>query len=175
MLKVSVRYETPKSFARGNDILAVQIHDVGFPPGHPQPRACSPARESGQIGDPELVLDIDLKLSGAFQEEGFVVVAVGGGDKAALAREMHGLVAHQAVDLHVLHDPAAIPQRRMHSAPAIGGGIASLTYWALAMGIVQVPSETHCASPPLTESVSRYRPTPYASPTDRSRPPARPC
>ena len=61
---------------------------------------------------PELVRDIDLKLSGAFQEEGFVVVAVGRGDKAALAREMHGLAAHQAVDLHVLHDPAAIPQRR---------------------------------------------------------------
>ena len=44
------------------------------------------------------------------------MVAVGGGDKAALAREMHGLVAHQAVDLHMLHDPAAIPQRRMHAA-----------------------------------------------------------
>ena len=46
-----------------------------LPSGAPQPRACSPARESGQIGDPELVRDIDLKLSGAFQEEGFVVVA----------------------------------------------------------------------------------------------------
>ena len=90
------------------------------------------------------------------------MVAVGGGDKAALAREMHGLVAHQAVDLHVLHDPAAIPQRHMHAAPAIGGGIASITYWALAMGIVQVPSETRCASPLTPESVSRSRPTPYA-------------
>ena len=30
-----VRYETLKSFARGNGIVAVQIHDVGFPPGHP--------------------------------------------------------------------------------------------------------------------------------------------
>ena len=77
--------------------------------------------------------------------------------------------------LHVLHDPAAIPQRRMHAAPAIGGGIASITYWALAMGIVQVPSETRCASPLTPESASRFRPTPYASPTDRSRPPARPC
>ena len=78
------------------------------------------AKRLAVIGDPELVRDIDLKLSGAFQEEGFVVVAVGGGDKAALAREMRGLVAHQAVDLHVLHDPAAIPQRRVHAAPAIG-------------------------------------------------------
>ena len=30
-----VRYETLKSFARGNGILAVLIHDAGFPPGHP--------------------------------------------------------------------------------------------------------------------------------------------
>ena len=49
------------------------------------------AKRLAVIGDPELVRDIDLKLSGAFQEEGFVVVAVGGGDKAALAREMRGL------------------------------------------------------------------------------------
>ena len=62
---------------------------------------------------------------------------------------------HQAFDLRVLHDPAAIPQRRVHAAPAIGGGIASITYWALAMGIVQVPSETRCASPLTPESVSR--------------------
>ena len=140
-----------------------------------QSRACSPALESGQIGDPELVRDIVLKLSGAFQEDGFVVVAVSGGEKAALAREMHGLVAHQAVDLHVLHDPAAIPQLRVHGAPAIGGGIASITCWVLAMGIVQVPSETHRASPLTPESASRYRPTPCAWPTDRSPPPASPC
>ena len=69
---------------------------------------------------------------------------------------------HQAFDLHVLHGPAAIPQRRVHAAPAIGGGIASITYWALAMGIVQVPSETRCASPLTPESVSRSRPTPDA-------------
>ena len=48
------------------------------------------------------------------------MVAVGGGDRAALAREMHGLVAYQAVDLLVLHDPAAIPQRRRHAVPAMG-------------------------------------------------------
>ena len=42
------------------------------------------------------------------------------------------------------------------------GGIASITYRALAMGIVQVPSETRCASPLTPESVSRSRPTPYA-------------
>ena len=54
------------------------------------------------------------------------------------------------------------PQRRVHAAPAIGGGIASITYWALAMGIAQVPSETRCASPLSPESVPRSRPTPYA-------------
>ena len=48
------------------------------------------------------------------------MVAVSGSDKTALAREMHGLLAHEAFDLHVLHDPAAIPQRRMHAALAIG-------------------------------------------------------
>ncbi len=69
---------------------------------------------------------------------------------------------YQAFDLHVLHDPAAIPQRRVHAGPAIGGGIASITYWVLAMGIVQVPSETRCASPLTPESVSRSRPTPDA-------------
>ena len=82
---------------------------------------------------------------------------------------------HQAFDLRVLHDPAASPQLRMHAEPAIGGGIASITSWALAMGIVQVPSETRCASPLTPESASRCRPTPCAWPTDRSRPPARPC
>ena len=69
----------------------------------------------------------------------------------------------------------AIPQRRIHAAPAIGEGIASITYWALAMGIVRVPSETRCASPLTPESVSRFRPTPCAWPRDRSRPPAWPC
>ena len=82
---------------------------------------------------------------------------------------------HQAFDLHVLHDPAAIPQRRVHAAPAIAEGVASITYWALAMGIVQVPSETRCASPLSPESASRFRPTPCVWPTDRSRPPAWPC
>ena len=69
---------------------------------------------------------------------------------------------HQAFDLRVLHGPAAIPQRRVHAAPAIGGGTASITYWTRAMGIVQVPSETRCASPLTPESVSRSRPTPDA-------------
>ena len=38
-----VRLVTLTSFARGNGILAVQIHDVGLPPATPQPRACAPA------------------------------------------------------------------------------------------------------------------------------------
>ncbi len=71
------------------------------------------------------------------------------------------MAAGQMVDLHVLHDPTAIPQRPMHAAPAIGGEIASISYWALAMETVQVPSETRCASPLTPESVSRSRPTPY--------------
>lgn len=50
----------------------------------------------------------------------FAVVTVAGGDKAALAREIRGLVMHQAFDLHVLQDPALIPQRRVHAAAAIG-------------------------------------------------------
>ena len=32
---LTVRFETLTSFARGNGVLAVQIHDVGFPPGQP--------------------------------------------------------------------------------------------------------------------------------------------
>ena len=67
------------------------------------------------------------------------LLAVRGADSAL------AMAAGQSVDLHVLHDPAAISQRRVHAAPAIGGGIASITYWALTMGIVQVPSETRCA------------------------------
>ena len=58
-------------------------------------------------------------------------------DSAASARSMVCSYSrrHQAFDLHVLHDPAAIPQRRVHAAPAIAGGVASITYWALAMEI----------------------------------------
>ena len=97
------------------------------------------------------------------------LLAVRGADSAL------PMAAGQAVDLHVLHDPASTPQRRIHAAPAIAGSIPSTTYCPLAMGIVQVPSETRCASPLTPESVSRSRPTPYARPTDRSRPPARPC
>ncbi len=54
-------------------------------------------------------------------------------------------------------------------------GIAPITLQAPAMGIVQVPSETRCASPLTPESASRSRPTPCAWPTDRSRPHPSPC
>ncbi len=51
----------------------------------------------------------------------------------------------------------------------------SIIYRALAMGIVQVPSETRCASPLTPESVSRFRSTRRARPSDRSRHPPWPC
>lgn len=59
-------------------------------------------------------------LSGSIQDEAFVVAAVAGGDKTALASEIPVLLAHQAMDLQVLQDPATIPQRPAHAAPAIG-------------------------------------------------------
>lgn len=78
------------------------------------------------------------------------------GDKAALARGVYGWVVHQAFDLHVLHEQAAILQRRVHAVPSIGGGIASITYRALVMGRAQVPPETRCVSPSTPESASRF-------------------
>ena len=33
---------------------------------------------------------------------------------------MHGVFVHQAPDLLLVHDPAPMPERRLHAAPAIG-------------------------------------------------------
>lgn len=55
------------------------------------------------------------------------------------ASQMPSMVAGQAIDPRVLHDPAATPKRRIHAVLATGGRNASITLWALAMEIVQVP------------------------------------
>ena len=66
----------------------------------------------GQIGNPELVRAIDLAVPGAIREDRLIMVAVRDGDEAAPARRMHGVLAHQALDLLVVHRPAPMPQRR---------------------------------------------------------------
>ena len=43
----------------------------------------------------------------------------GGGDEAAPARRMQSVFAHQVPDLLMVHDPALMPERRLHLAPAI--------------------------------------------------------
>ena len=48
------------------------------------------------------------------------MIAVGGGNEAASARRMQGMLAHQAFDLLVVHDPAAMPERRLHAPPSVG-------------------------------------------------------
>ena len=53
-------------------------------------------------------------------EDGLIVITVRRGDEAAPARRMQGVLAHQALDLLVVDHPAAMPERRLHAAPAIG-------------------------------------------------------
>ena len=153
---MTVRFETLTKFDSGNGLLAVRIHNVGFPPGAPH-REFAPLL-TDQVRFVKHSWTGPL-LFGSCQEDGFVAVA--GGDKPTLAREMHGLVMHQAFDLHVLQDSAAILQRHVHAEAAMGGGIASITYQAPAMGIVQVPSKTRCVSPLTPEFVSHTRPSVY--------------
>ena len=74
----------------------------------------------GQVGDPELVWAIDLAVPGTVREDGLVVIAVRRGDEAPPVRRMHGVFAHQALDLLVVHDPAAMPECRLHAPPAVG-------------------------------------------------------
>ena len=97
-------------------------HDAARPCIHDRSQVDEAAedRDIGQIGDPELVRAIGLAFPGAVREDGLVVIAVGGGDEAASARRMQGVLAHQAFDLLVVHDPAPMPEGRLHAAPAIG-------------------------------------------------------
>ena len=50
--------------------------------------------------------------------DGVVGIAVGRCNEAPPARRMHVVLAHQALDLLVVHNPAPIPQRRLHPPPA---------------------------------------------------------
>ena len=67
-------------------------HDAARPRVHDRREVDEAAEDGdvGQIGNPELVRAIDLALPGAIGEDRFVMIAVGGGDEAAPARQVAG-------------------------------------------------------------------------------------
>ena len=77
-------------------------------------------RDIGQIHDPELVAAIDDQLLGTIRKDGLVVIAVGRHDESPTLRRLQTMLAHQSLDLLVVHDPAELPERRLHASPAIG-------------------------------------------------------
>jgi hypothetical protein len=77
-------------------------------------------RDVGDVGHPEPVRPIRHDILRQVREDGQFVIAIGGGDIAPAPARLKTMFAHQASDFLMIDDKAAVPQRCLHPAVAIG-------------------------------------------------------